>query len=411
MDPKKIKDFLNRGADTSLSEEERQRIRSTLVSFMASHPVRGGEMERLYMQRPNYSPFLFKFMPIISAIMIAALLGGGVSSAAEATLPGDKLYPIKTHINETVRGWTAISAKAQAEWQVQLAERRLEEAGRLAAEDRLNSEIQAELSKEIERNSREANRKTEKLKEKDEDSAVEVSSRLEIALNAHGKVLQNLRAEATLPLTSIIRQVDSETRNAQEARAEAEARISIRKEAELRALAEAKMKVAEEALARAKKSLAEQGDRISSEIRLEAETEIQAAEKSWKEGEAKWESQAYGEAFLSFQTAIRASQEANLLIKTGKELRVRVLIQDNSNRKNEKKEDKQENRNRPEDDGRDQNKDNDAAGQIRVELKNGLEAKTEEDREPNQRQEKTEIKLEAESSVKIPGEAELKILR
>ena len=81
---------------------------------------------------------------LVIALMIA--LGGGVSIAAEGSVPGDTLYTVKTQVNEQVRGMIATSAEAKAEWEAKLAERRLEEAAELEAEGKLDADVEQELS-------------------------------------------------------------------------------------------------------------------------------------------------------------------------------------------------------------------------------------------------------------------------
>jgi cytochrome b involved in lipid metabolism len=82
-------------------------------------------------------------MPI--ALLIAMLLSGSVSYAAEGSLPGDTLYPIKIHVNENVKGALALSAEAKAEHEASLAEERLTEAEELARTERLSTSTREDL--------------------------------------------------------------------------------------------------------------------------------------------------------------------------------------------------------------------------------------------------------------------------
>lgn len=79
------------------------------------------------------------------SFIIALMVGGGATIVAESALPGDAFYPIKTNVNEEVRGALALSSKAQADWEARRAERRLEEAGRLALQNRLSAETRADI--------------------------------------------------------------------------------------------------------------------------------------------------------------------------------------------------------------------------------------------------------------------------
>lgn len=86
---------------------------------------------------------------IILAILAVLALGGGVSVAAEGAVPGDSLYAVKRSINEEVRSALAIGAEADAQWEIELAGRRLEEASELKLSGNLTVETAAELNTEF----------------------------------------------------------------------------------------------------------------------------------------------------------------------------------------------------------------------------------------------------------------------
>lgn len=83
------------------------------------------------------------FIPIILILTLA--VSGGVSVVADSSLPGDVLYPIKIGVNENVASFLAMTSEAEARWAVRRAERRLEEAADLQAQNRLDTETRTEL--------------------------------------------------------------------------------------------------------------------------------------------------------------------------------------------------------------------------------------------------------------------------
>ena len=90
-------------------------------------------------------------MPII--IIVALLLGGGGTSfAAQSSLPGDVLYPVKIHVNEAVRSSLTFSTASKASLETELAEARLKETEELAAEGKMNAAMHkvAEVRKFLE---------------------------------------------------------------------------------------------------------------------------------------------------------------------------------------------------------------------------------------------------------------------
>ncbi len=127
-------------------------------------------------------------MAIILAIAIA--VSAVASYSAEGSLPGYFLYPVKTEVNERVKGWAAISAEAESEHQADLALRRLEEAERLEAEGRLDAETKAELETEFRLHTREAGEELQELESKgDEEKAASIRASLDAAVQTKGGVL------------------------------------------------------------------------------------------------------------------------------------------------------------------------------------------------------------------------------
>lgn len=112
--------------EMKLRDDEKALMRQKLEIHMAEHPVRESPGGRQRM----YSFITHHPMPI-AILALAVLLGGGTSVAAAQALPGDTLYPMKTEVNEEVRGWFQFNTEAKAEFQAELALRRSEELGRL----------------------------------------------------------------------------------------------------------------------------------------------------------------------------------------------------------------------------------------------------------------------------------------
>lgn len=125
-------------------------------------PVMNPRSTRLYKGSGNTLFALFnkqKKTRMIIALLVAFGLTAGTSFAAQSTLPGDTLYPVKIHLNEGVEALVAVGAKADAEVKAKHALTRLEEAGKLNAEGRLTAEHKGEVEQRF----------REHVKEMDED--------------------------------------------------------------------------------------------------------------------------------------------------------------------------------------------------------------------------------------------------
>ena len=130
---------------------------------------------------------LFTRMPI--AILIALLMGGGVSFAAADTVPGDALYPVKIHVNENVESAFTLGDSANAKLEVNLALRRLNEAEKLESEKKLNAETKAELKSNFDKHTTRVETKLADIKKHKQSDADEIASEFETSLSGHVSAL------------------------------------------------------------------------------------------------------------------------------------------------------------------------------------------------------------------------------
>ena len=143
----------------SLTTDERRKMQYVIREYAAFKPRRvpstpkpfwvvSWERARARLARP------------IAAVGVAAAVlfvgAGGVAYAAEGTLPGDTLYPVKVDVSEPVQTFFT-PAKNQAAWQMTLAGRRLEEGAALAARDALSTSTALSLSTKYETHAAAAN--------------------------------------------------------------------------------------------------------------------------------------------------------------------------------------------------------------------------------------------------------------
>lgn len=131
-------------------------------------------------------------MTIAIAVVLALMVGGGVSLAAQSSVPGDSLYSVKTGINENVASAFAFSHEAEANLQARLVDERFEEAEELALRGELNAEASVELQERIRAH---YDRATEEIRavenNGDVEAAAEISASFADSMNEH----QNMLAE------------------------------------------------------------------------------------------------------------------------------------------------------------------------------------------------------------------------
>lgn len=199
-----FKDIIRKVKSISLTRSEKESVKRRISAFMEAHPVRKEDESRLLNKgqespsayRPVRSPYAIlltykkKFMPIV--LLIALLLGGGTSYAAERALPGETLYPVKVYVNEEIRDLLAVSDKSGAEIATWMAERRLKEVEKLLGEGKLTESTAVAMEARIEKHLASFEEKIAKIEAKG-GARNGLEEATEALLSSHGKALGILR--------------------------------------------------------------------------------------------------------------------------------------------------------------------------------------------------------------------------
>lgn len=320
----------------TLRPEEKQHMRAGILQFMETHSaIRPHKVEKRF-----YWPQLLAFRPLqtVALVFILVLLsGGGISLAAEGTMPGDTLYPMKIEINERIRDWAAITSEADVEWETRRAERRLEEVEKLAAEGRLDAKTSADIENRLAVHAKEAADKIAALQNDNKtEAAADASSRFETTLTAHERILERVAVEHTEAGTNmqvILDNVRATASTVAQVRSNAEAELlGISKDSDtaanvrLRASAESRQKIAETALADIRIYVQSGTAVLDEQAKIRIVSQIQAAEKVILEGKTHFEKEAYGKAFAAFQKSVRIAQEARLLVRARQTLKISLDV-------------------------------------------------------------------------------------
>ncbi len=147
-------------------------------------------------KRQLISPRRFAFSAILALIVIITLLFGGAGAtvlAAQSSLPGDVLYPVKTSL-ESTRLRLAADAYDQAQLHLSFAQRRLDEiaglmrAGRAAEISAAAAEFQHQIHRALENLS--------VLAASDPQRASDLARQITHALSQYAQTLTGLTAQA-----------------------------------------------------------------------------------------------------------------------------------------------------------------------------------------------------------------------
>lgn len=137
-----------------------------------------------------------------TAVGFAAVLFmlGGLTYAAEGSLPGTPLYTVKKHVNEAFISITSFSNSKSAETQSKLAARRINELQALVNKGRLTTTTSEELLNDIAAHTKLARKSIAELEaagEKKRRQAKKLSSQLNALLAAESESLQSVTTATT----------------------------------------------------------------------------------------------------------------------------------------------------------------------------------------------------------------------
>ncbi len=202
------------GARLALTGAEREKMRALLREYAAMKPVREpltaptgargafADAWLAYLRRPAGIA--------VAAVLILVLSSGGIAYAAEGTLPGDALYPVKVNVIEPLQLALAASPEAKAALQMTFAEYRIDEAALLANDGKLGTTTEAALAANFAKNANGAARAVAQERVHNPTAADVLSTRFATRLAAYESVLALVSArphakEATARLQAIIR--------------------------------------------------------------------------------------------------------------------------------------------------------------------------------------------------------------
>lgn len=269
-------------------------------------------------------------IPVLVFLLITGLVGGGASVAAESSLPGDLLYPIKVGINEKVGEVLAFSTEAKADFDAKIAVRRLQEAESLSVKGKINPDTISRLESNFKVYAdRVASRIADLNANGKLDTALEVNSNFESSLNAHKDILARLAAQDKdesdkTQLQELSARVSDTALVAVTIGAEIESKLKTGAAVNVQAAVEGKLKAAQNKVDEARKFLDANESSVSAEVYAKAEANLTSANGAIAQGKIKVEAKAYGEAFVFFQRAIRLASEAQQTVNGNSELNLEI---------------------------------------------------------------------------------------
>lgn len=388
-----VRAFLARARQLHLEPSEKAASKASLLSFMSEHPVRGDVPQRLRdrmetteffrlardvrlapreheavydhihneMQRTTVEvgykrrwwhvllPPL-RILPVLASMLgVFAVVGTGISYAAETALPGELLYPMKVHVNEPLWAVATLSSEGKVRWRTRRAERRLEEAEALAVRSRLKTEVRVALATNL-------NVQVESAREAlvilasqgGSEAAAHISASFEASLQAHEETLAHIargKQGARGELQALLIDVRRLTRRVVAVREDVE-RTFVGSLPQRRAedvIAQVHVKAASERVKEMRSSFTRieggKGKRLGNSDRSEkrmAEARLEAAEAAVNEAGQKLSVGEAAEASALGRAALSTAEEAGLLEEVDRALQSEEGEQERSGKAEEK---------------------------------------------------------------------------
>lgn len=305
-----------RSREVSLTEAERARMRRVVEGYMRMHPRHAAH--------PRISP-LSSFSLLFSRHALAFVLIGavltssaGVSYAAEQALPGETLYPVKTRVNEPLRGALAVSPKQKAAWAIQVADERAKEAATLAAQQKLDAETRSAIEENFRAHATLAADTIARVADEDPLDGAQTATRFEARIAEYERVIVALAPEEA-DHQELARAFRAERASIADARARAEERAERDTDDSFQRAAIASVHEADDRLAAARTAFATSTAETMA-AQLEATRETIADNTREKPGEAARDMRATARKALRDAEKLRAFAETSAAIhaRTGR---------------------------------------------------------------------------------------------
>lgn len=184
-----INQFKDSAHDVRLSKEAYARMRERLVAHMSISPaIVHSPYARFF---GALSPFAANLRKPVAALVLVTVIavGGATTYAAEGSLPGDPLYPLKVKVIEPAQGLLAVTPEAKAAWHASVAATRLSEAAQLAAREKLTPEESAKSEERFSHSLQAARDSIDTLSQDNPQAAAKITAELTASLDEHQTAL------------------------------------------------------------------------------------------------------------------------------------------------------------------------------------------------------------------------------
>lgn len=191
-------------AQVTLTPEARARMRGRLEAHLKEHPAAiHSPYARFFATASPFTAWLRT--PVVAGLALMVIAGGATTLAAQGSLPGDTLYPVKVGVLEPARGLFALTPESQVAWNVARTETRLVEVEKLAEKGTLTPEEDATSKGGFDSSVQAARSSIEALAHKNPEAAAQADASFAVSLGSHKKKLLMLGSRASTTEDATVR--------------------------------------------------------------------------------------------------------------------------------------------------------------------------------------------------------------
>lgn len=174
-----------------MTTAEKQAIRARVMNAV------GVQASPIFIQKTPYFGWFVGPRAFAPALALLLVVGVSSASAAQGSLPGDLLYPVKISITEQVETALAVGLEAKAQIHADLATRRLEEAQSLAVLGKLDAASAETLEANFNAHAEVAEVLSAQIEPENPAAATEIKTKLATAVTTQGAILIQLGDESS----------------------------------------------------------------------------------------------------------------------------------------------------------------------------------------------------------------------
>ena len=177
-----------------MTPQEKRRMKDALISYATNHPVRSGLL----------SPYAFRYATLAMASLLIVLGGSvGITSAAQSSLPNQKLYPVKIWIEE-FQAKNQKTPDAIIAFETSRITKRFNEATELAIKHQLDNTTSQIIQSGLEHSRGTIKDVADTIQNQNPELALAATNTLETTFSSNGKILASIEKNTNENIGTIV---------------------------------------------------------------------------------------------------------------------------------------------------------------------------------------------------------------